>query len=325
MGYNKERDCWVGYIYCIENIINGKKYIGQTTKTIEKRWTEHKNFAKSNNPYMAFAKALKKYGEKNFNVFELVHVESENRLDIIDKLNELEVFFIKLHNTLANNGHGYNIQIGGNSGRIYNPICSYDMNGNLLKEFFNIADAACYYNICEDVVRRICNGKCGNHKKSIVFRYKHDDFNKYSIERKPYSRYTTKVDAYDANTLEYIGTFKSLSECKKKLDVFGSNILRVCNGIYKQCDGYIFRYHGDPIDKYSTQWEYKHNKSVNQYDENLNYINTYKSAVEASKVTGANSSHINSCCKGKRKTCGGFKWFYANDLFQPDSSKVVAL
>lgn len=36
----------------------------------------------------------------------------------------------------------------------------------------------------------------------------------------------------------------------------------------------------------------------------------YKNAEEASVMTGANRRHICSCCNGKRKTCGGWKWKY---------------
>ena len=31
----------IGYIYLITNKINGKKYVGKTTTSIEERWREH--------------------------------------------------------------------------------------------------------------------------------------------------------------------------------------------------------------------------------------------------------------------------------------------
>lgn len=96
-----------GYIYSITNKINGKQYIGQTTKTIEFRWNTHRASAKIgiNN---VFYKAIQKYGVENFEIKQLSKVNSPN---LIDWLNILEPLYIKFYKTLVPNG--YNLQTGG--------------------------------------------------------------------------------------------------------------------------------------------------------------------------------------------------------------------
>ena len=54
-------------------------------------------------------------------------------------------------------------------------------------------------------------------------------------------------------------------------------------------------------------------KSVNQFDLDGNFIASYFGQKEASKITGICSSNIMRCCKGERKTAGGYIWRYAND------------
>ena len=54
-------------------------------------------------------------------------------------------------------------------------------------------------------------------------------------------------------------------------------------------------------------------KGVNgilQFSKSGEFIAEYPSIMEASRQTGCNNSHISSCCKGKRKSCGGYIWEY---------------
>ena len=54
----------------------------------------------------------------------------------------------------------------------------------------------------------------------------------------------------------------------------------------------------------------KNRRPVRQYDLNGNYINSYSSIKEAKEQTGI--SHIDACCRGERKTSGGFQWIYSD-------------
>lgn len=85
-------------IYKIENLINGKIYIGQSTH-IETRWQEHCRASAQS----LIAKAIRKYGKENFS-FQIVE-ETSN----ITELDALEVKYIRQYNSLIPNG--YNITL----------------------------------------------------------------------------------------------------------------------------------------------------------------------------------------------------------------------
>lgn len=59
----------------------------------------------------------------------------------------------------------------------------------------------------------------------------------------------------------------------------------------------------------ATYW--KLCKPVNQHSKNGELIATFGSILEASKVTGTQSTCITRCCKGIRKTAGGYVWTYS--------------
>ena len=61
-----------GFIYKITNDINQKVYIGKTTKSLEKRWQEHKQAAyRGRDKNRPLYNAIRKYGEQYFSI-ELV-------------------------------------------------------------------------------------------------------------------------------------------------------------------------------------------------------------------------------------------------------------
>lgn len=112
-----ETDLSYGYIYCITNIRNNAKYIGQTkcfkirngvtsAKNPEERFRQHLSRAfgeKTQNECQKFYEAIREYGKDAF-VFTIV--EKCSMLD----LNKRERYYIKLWNTKRK---GYNISRGG--------------------------------------------------------------------------------------------------------------------------------------------------------------------------------------------------------------------
>lgn len=52
-------------------------------------------------------------------------------------------------------------------------------------------------------------------------------------------------------------------------------------------------------------------KPVLQYTLDMGFITEYPSAAEAERQTKIHNTSIGECCRGKRKTAGGFKWSYS--------------
>ena len=101
----------MGYIYKIQNIINNHLYIGQTVKSLEKRFQQHRNnYDKPYFSHLPLYRAFQKYGLENF-IFEKVE-EVEN-----EKLDEREKYWINYYNSFYD---GYNATLGGRSVSLYN-------------------------------------------------------------------------------------------------------------------------------------------------------------------------------------------------------------
>ena len=98
----KEKICG---IYCVENLINNKKYIGQSTN-ITFRFCQHRSalkHEKHRNQHLQYA--WNEYGKENFKFYILEECSYE-------ELDDRERFYISLFDTM-NQDYGYNFESGG--------------------------------------------------------------------------------------------------------------------------------------------------------------------------------------------------------------------
>lgn len=93
-------------IYKITNKINNKVYIGQTIRSLKRRWFEHC----LDNKIGCFSlhRAIQKYGKENFDIQQIDHAHSRDELD------NKEIYWIKYYDSM-NPLKGYNLKSGGNT------------------------------------------------------------------------------------------------------------------------------------------------------------------------------------------------------------------
>ena len=219
-----------GFIYKITNKVNGKSYIGQTRKSVEFRWRQHKN---SKDCY-DLHKAIRQYGELNFEVSTLKECD-------VDELDKWEIYYISEYNTFKD---GYNMTKGGNG---YNPtrrcLNGYIIVDNKYEEIvqlyqagFSATKIASLYEVDRHVICNIL--------KQLGFKIAN---NKISINNQELQELVTKYESgYSLKQLakQYGCTGPSLKEflIKKGIDIRKKySILNDENGQKKMIEYYTNR------------------------------------------------------------------------------------
>ena len=195
-------------IYKITNEVNGKVYIGQTIRSIKKRWWEHKDdMSKSELPLY---RAMRKYGVDNFTIEEIDGANSKS------ELNYKEVHYMYKFNSLDKNS-GYNLRMGGS-------------NGGHSQE-------------TRDKISKVQMGKKA--KKST--KQKMSKTHKKRMEnpelRKRISQTLRKTSTLKKPIVRSDGVeFESISECARQMGTTSPDLWATLNGKRKTHKGYSFKY-----------------------------------------------------------------------------------
>lgn len=125
-------------IYCIENIINNRKYIG-LSRDIYRRWVEHKSeLRRGTHANVYLQNAWNKYGENNF---EFNIVELCDPFVICDR----ERYYIAKYHTLSHE-NGYNLTKGGENAATTNKMVISLLSGTVYE---SVKDAARNNNVAD--------------------------------------------------------------------------------------------------------------------------------------------------------------------------------
>lgn len=246
-------------IYCIENMINHKKYIG-LSQNISRRFDEHKRHL--NGKYHInehLQSAWNKYGKDNFK-FYIIEECDENILK------EKERYYIKKYHT-QNRLYGYNKTSGGDGIRdlseecgdkislsetLY-PVVCLNLNGTFIREYRNCREAADFVGGRKENIRQCCNKSYGYKTQyGYIWMYK-ENYAKDGCDLNKYKRGSNEksIDIYDLFG-NFISTVKNARIAESEYGIPYKNVSQVCNGQKRQSHGYICRFHDEPFDKYNV-------------------------------------------------------------------------
>lgn len=199
-------------VYVITNKINGKKYVGVTQYSLDKRFKEHCRDSKTDRcKDRLLYSDMNKYGFKNFSIDELETCSDDERF-------EKETYWIDKLGTYDN---GYNLTYGGVGKQFYN----YEEIANKYLELKSVKDVCDFYN-CDPITVRIACNEC-----NVIIDSGPEHNKKY--KSKP-------VMMLEIETNKLLKTFYSCSAAGKWLGNTNKcrHITEVCNGIRNKAYGY---------------------------------------------------------------------------------------
>lgn len=286
----------MAYIYKITNLINNKIYIGETIRSVNVRWNEHKSVCmneKGHGYNYHIHASMRKYGIENFSIETIEECEDEERF-------ARETYYILLYNS-NDREKGYNYIIEGEGSSNYLTQDFLDAWNEGLKIFDIAEKLGCHYSTVS--TRLKANGITQEQIKERTGLYIRER------DGKPVEQYSLTGD--------FIKEYPSTGSCFED-GYQQSAISNVCNQKQKSAYGFLWKYKNDErdiqewINIYNNKKDAgKPKKRIGQYDIETNeLIQIFDSAADAARSLDLNDK---SCiCRAARKLgkSHGYKWRY---------------
>jgi group I intron endonuclease len=299
----------VGYsVYKHTNKINGKVYIGITSKPVEQRWKNGRGY---HNTKSHFSFAIKKYGWNNFE-HEIVATNLSRESACL-----LEQELILKYNS-TNRQYGYNMTFGGES----------NIPTDEVRQKLSVANSGensfwwgkCHTEETKDKMRKACIGDKNHwYGKKLSDETKRKMSESHTGIKSPVAR---SVICLNTNEV-----FITINDAAKKYDVDNPSISACCLRKRKSVGGYNWLYY----DEYQnmTQEEIQNYLiECNTNDTKRKVVNVitgeiFEDQTIATNKYGIAGGAISRCCSGKLKSAGKhpvtgekLKWMYYEDYLK---------
>ena len=258
------------YIVYMHTCPNGKKYIGITSQSPERRWQKGKGYAYGSNPY--FYNAIEKYGWDNIEHTILFRNLTKEEAE------QKEIELIKEHKT-SQREYGYNIDLGGSSCGKHSEEYKIRMS-NIQKEIWSksperrkiLSEMRTGIHLSEETKEKIRQANLGK-------KYSDDVIKKRTQKTK--GRKNPKTSER-MKRLWQSGTFKGttgMTTSEKQKNIARENVKKATEAT---------------------------KKPVLMFDKNGNFMAEFESATKAAEAIGKPYAKISEVCYGKRKSSYGY-------------------
>ena len=221
-------------IYKITNKINGKIYIGQTTRSLKQRWKDHRCEAKDCKRGRAIHRAIHKYGVENFTIEQIDCAITQ------EELNEKERYWIKYYE--SNTSKGYNLTDGGDCFKMTESVKLK------LSEFAKtrVGDKNSHYGVPMSLENRLkisAVNKLRTGEKNSFYGKHHTEESKQKMRgKRPSISGAKNPKAKKVLCVETGSVYECGAIASKETGVNYSSLRNCCQGNRKTAGGYHWRY-----------------------------------------------------------------------------------